>query len=50
MRGPGIRRGVELERTVWLTDVVPTMCHLMGVPVPRHAEGAVIYQALEEFA
>jgi len=50
MRGPGIRRGVELERTVWLTDVVPTMCHLMGVPVPHHAEGAVIYQALEEFA
>jgi len=48
LRGPGIRRGVRLERTVWLTDITPTICHMLGVPVPRDAQGAVIYQAFED--
>ena len=48
LSGPGIRKGVTLERTVWLTDVAPTICHVAGLPVPRDADGAVIYQALEE--
>jgi len=48
MRGPGIRRGLRLERTVWLTDIAPTMCHILGIPVPRDAQGAIIYQALEK--
>ncbi len=47
MRGPGIRRGVQLERTVWLTDITPTICYILGIPVPRDAEGAIIYQAFE---
>jgi len=50
IRGPGIRRGVQLQRTVWLTDITPTICHLLQVPVPRDTEGAVIYQALEDLA
>ncbi|UCH35977.1 MAG: alkaline phosphatase family protein [Armatimonadota bacterium] len=45
--GPGIKRGCRLERNAWLTDVVPTVCHLMQLPMPRDAEGAVLYQALE---
>ena len=36
-----------IDRTVWLVDIVPTVCYLMDLPVPRDAEGAVIYQALE---
>ena len=48
MKGPGVKRGVKLERTVWLTDVVPTICYLAELPIPRNAEGAVIYQALED--
>lgn len=47
MRGPGIRRGVRLERTVWLTDIVPTICRLLDMPVPRQCEGAILYQALD---
>lgn len=46
MAGPGIKKGLRLQRNVWLTDIVPTVCHLTGFPVPRDAEGAVIYQAL----
>jgi hypothetical protein len=48
MAGPGLKRGVRVSRTVWLTDIVPTVCCLMELPIPRDAEGAVIYQALED--
>ncbi|MHC4563782.1 MAG: alkaline phosphatase family protein [Planctomycetota bacterium] len=48
MAGPGIKRGSRLERTCWLTDIVPTICYLTGFPLPRDAEGAVIYQALSD--
>ena len=48
MAGPGMKKGIELERTVWLTDIVPTICYLTGFPVPAQAEGAVIYQALSD--
>lgn len=46
--GPGIKSGCKLYRTVWLTDIVPTVCFLMGIPYPRNCEGAVLYQALEQ--
>ena len=44
---PGVKHGVSIHRTVWLTDVVPTICQLARLPMPRDAEGAVIYQMLE---
>jgi len=47
MKGPGVKHGVVLERTVSLADIVPTVCHLMELPVPPTTEGAIIYQALE---
>ena len=47
MAGPGVKRGAALERPVRVVDVMPTLCHLMGVPVPEHVEGGVIYEALE---
>ncbi len=48
MVGPGISRGLTVERTVWLTDIAPTISYLAEIPIPRDAEGAVIYQALED--
>ena len=48
--GSGVRRGVTLDRTVWLTDVTPTICHMLDVPVPRDTQGAVLYQALTDGA
>ncbi|RLE93813.1 MAG: hypothetical protein DRN04_05540 [Thermoprotei archaeon] len=48
MKGPGIKKGYVLKRTVWLTDIVPTICYLMELPIPRDCEGAIIYQALED--
>jgi len=49
MWGAGIRKGVVLERNVWLTDVTPTICYILDVPPPKDAEGAIIYQAFEDF-
>ncbi|MDR1035255.1 MAG: alkaline phosphatase family protein, partial [Deltaproteobacteria bacterium] len=48
-RGPGIRKGLVYGRPRWLCDIVPTLCHATGNPVPRDCEGAVIYQIFEEF-
>jgi hypothetical protein len=48
MAGPNVKKGCLLERTVNLPDIVPTVCYLCNWPVPEHAEGAIIYQALED--
>ncbi|MCL5109214.1 MAG: alkaline phosphatase family protein [Chloroflexi bacterium] len=48
MAGPGVKKGEVVERTVWLTDVVPTACYLADLPVPAQCEGSVVYQALED--
>lgn len=47
MAGPGIKKGYVLKRTVHATDIVPTVCYLLDLPVPKNAEGGIIYQALE---
>jgi predicted AlkP superfamily phosphohydrolase/phosphomutase len=46
LSGPGVKQGFRMERTCWLTDIVPTLCYLNHWPVPADAEGSVIYQAL----
>jgi len=48
LKGPGVKPGFQLERTSWITDVVPTICYLAEWPIPRQAEGGVLYQALED--
>lgn len=48
MKGPGIKKGEVLKRTVWLTDIVPTICYLLDWPVPKDTEGSVIYQVFED--
>ena len=46
--GPGIKKSHRLERSCWLTDIVPTICYLMDWPVPAQAEGSVLYQAFKK--
>ena len=48
MAGPGVKQGGVIERTIRLTDYVPTICHLAELPLPEQCEGGVIYQALED--
>ena len=48
LNGPGVKKGLALERTCNIIDLVPTLCYLAGLPVPAQCEGAVLYQALEK--
>ena len=47
MAGAGVRRGSALDRQVRVIDVAPTICYLLGWPMPKNVEGGVIYEALE---
>ena len=46
-RGPNIKKGYRYTRPRWLADIVPTFCYITGNPVPADAEGAPIYQIME---
>ena len=48
MAGAGIKKGVHLKGQVRQVDVAPTVSYLLGMDVPRDAEGGVIYEALED--
>ena len=48
LNGPAIKRGCRMERTAWLTDIVPTVCYLLDLPLPAQAEGAILWQALKD--
>ena len=48
MAGPGVKEGVHLKGQVRQVDVAPTISYLMGMDVPRDAEGGVAYEALED--
>ena len=47
-RGPNIKKGYRYTRPRWLADIVPTLCYMTGGPVPADAEGAPIYQIMED--
>lgn len=42
--GEGVRSGVDVA--AGMADVVPTLLHLMGEPIPAHMDGAVVMEAL----
>ena len=48
MRGPGIPRGRATRAQVYLRDLYPTVCQLVGVPVPRGLDGRSFHQALRD--
>jgi arylsulfatase A-like enzyme len=48
LSGPGVRRGVRLRVPPWTPDVVPTLVHLLGMPLPAQAEGKIVAAALDE--
>jgi hypothetical protein len=44
--GPGVRSGQRFPYAEQI-DIVPTLCHLMGVKPPSNADGRVLAEALE---
>ncbi|HCK08290.1 MAG TPA: hypothetical protein DHW45_00360 [Candidatus Latescibacteria bacterium] len=45
--GAGIRRAGKLDGQVRVVDVAPTVCYITGTPMPRNAEGGVVYEAMK---
>ena len=48
LSGAGVREGVALQRQVRVVDVAPTLCYLLGLPMPANVEGGVVYEALAD--
>ena len=46
--GKGIRKGFVLDKGVFLTDLAPTLCHLLQVKKPAQSDGRLLYEILEE--
>jgi len=45
--GPGIKKGYRCRRKYSLLNVVPTTCHVAGLPKPRDHEGGIIMEILD---
>ena len=45
--GPGIKKNFETNRIIHQIDVTPTIAALLGLRMPADAEGAPVYQILE---
>ena len=46
--GPGFKKGVYTNRVIRQVDVAPTIATILGVRMPAQAEGAPIYQILDQ--
>lgn len=46
IRGPGVRKGLFHQRTVFLVDVVPTLCSLQGWTSPANVDGRILHEVL----
>jgi len=44
--GKGIKEGFTLDKIINLTDIAPTLSHLLHIPMPKQAQGNIIYDAL----
>jgi predicted AlkP superfamily phosphohydrolase/phosphomutase len=48
MAGAGVKKDVALSRSVRVIDVAPTLCYLLGWPMPKNVEGGIIFESLED--
>jgi predicted AlkP superfamily phosphohydrolase/phosphomutase len=46
--GPGIKVGAKIKPTRWLIDLAPTFSYLLGIPVPKDADGSIMYEILQD--
>lgn len=47
LAGPTVRAGYRRSTPIRLIDLAPTIAHVVGVPAPRDAQGAVLSDVLE---
>ena len=46
--GPGIPKNVKTGALCYLLDVYPTLCDLLGLPIPETVEGRTLFPALKD--
>ena len=46
--GSGIKKGIFTERVIREMDVAPTAAYLLGLKMPANAEGAPVYQIIDD--
>ncbi|MEM4513504.1 MAG: alkaline phosphatase family protein [Ignisphaera sp.] len=47
MRGPKVKKGFRVDYGVWLKDIGPTVCALLGIPIPKLATGRILYEIID---
>ena len=51
LSGPGLKQGYERDAArlgyIQAVDVIPTLCHLLGIAPPRQSQGAIAYDLWE---
>ena len=45
--GPGVKREGKIKKPAYLTDITPTITHLLDMPTPRDSSGRILYESLE---
>ncbi len=48
LAGKNIKKDFVLEKGVFLTDLAPTLCHLLKIPPPAQSNGRILYEILEK--
>lgn len=48
IRSPGTTAGIVQQGLVEAVDLYPTLCHLVGLPIPRHTQGKSIVKMLKQ--
>jgi arylsulfatase A-like enzyme len=48
MAGPGVPQGVRRDALCYLLDIYPTLCDLIGVPIPETVEGESLVPAMRD--
>lgn len=46
--GPGVPKGIKIDREVRVTDTTPTALKLLGIPVPEKLDGKVVGELLKK--
>ena len=47
MAGPGLKKGYRRDQAQWINYFAPTLAHVWGIPVPKDADGGVIWDFVQ---
>ena len=48
IKGPGIKKGKNIENVLGIADIAPTIYHLMDIPVPNQIDGKIVKACFEK--